>query len=434
MKINVGQRHGISVLADNYDNVGVQYLEITGMETIPDYFECTGTNTPWPGCTGLHTGTGVGVAEAAAYAATCTGGAGVPYVGCTSAGNWSYGSIYAINMGWSNTAEVAHNYFHDNWGQSDIYASAYTCSQYGDIKIHHNTMETGTENYLSTICGVDFYNNSCDVTNARLPYDIIHAYSNDGTGLRIQYLRYFNNFFKSIDQMNFFENHWADGSKTQHIRIFNNVYTTPTAGTGKPIILENNESASGVDDVIIANNTFVNTSYTLRYTGNVSSKPTYTNFKFVNNIDSNTLYGVTADNDDTTHANDAAAVIDYNTVYRSGGGITLTWQGGTPGIYYAYTSFTGQWLTDHSTLSHNLMSDPGFTSSSDFHLTSGSASKAAGYDASAYTNMDSISWWPKDKDGVTRTGWSIGAYECGAGGGSTGSSLSGGSCRGCTIH
>lgn len=330
--------------------------------------------------------------------------------------DWTSGTTYMVK----GATRVEYCYFHDNVGHTDIYtASAVDGTAYGQGLIHHNIIEAGTVNYISGGAGYDIYNNSFDATNASEPYDIIHYY---GGGNGIHYLRVWNNYFKSIDQMIFLENSGGTGCtaatpcKTEKIRIFNNVFDTPTAGVGKPIMLENDDSGENnsrpVDDVLIANNTFVNTQYGIRYYGPHCTQA-YSNVTVKNNIGYNTV--LMSDGRSTTWADDSTVLFDYNLIYKSGG-YSFIWQNATHNAFKSYTSIS-DFATDHATFTHNVAagtngSDPLFKSSSDFNLQLGSPAVNVGADLTSITNMPS--GWPFDKNGISRpqgAAWDIGAYE-----------------------
>lgn len=347
---------------------------------------------------------------------------------CYREGATSYiNSNYVLNaIYWGAGSEIAYNYFHDNWGHTDIRALVLAASTgYGVISIHHNTVEKGTMNYISGARGLDIYNNTFDVSAAVVPYDVLHAYATDG----IDYIRIFNNHFDSNEQMIFLENASTNQCSsapclTQKIRIYNNTITCTSPEThrsvfkgGRPLLIENADAGGGgVDDMIVANNTFVNTEYGMRAAGPGTGSTTYTNFKFVNNIFSDSSANAGYENNalflissNITWANEADAVFDYNLMYDNDD-IRFSWldePGGTTTVYTSLSTF----VTAHPTYSHNpTPADPLFTGAADFTLQSGSPAINTGFDASAYTNMGS--GWGYDKNGVDRgSAWDIGAYE-----------------------
>jgi hypothetical protein len=118
--------------------------------------------------------------------------------------------------------------------------------------------------------------------------------------------------------------------------------------------------------------------------------------------------------------NESHAVFDYNMLYRASGGFAFQWLSGAGGTAKSYTSLA-TFQTDHPTYTHNKNANPLLISSTNFRLQGNSLAIDAGFNASAYTNMDGLSLWLKDRDGNPRpvgAAWDIGAYEYGSGGGS----------------
>lgn len=381
-------------------------------------------------------------------ASTASTGNVIKWVELTGMGSTT-GSRYGINApGVGTGTEISYNYFHDNDGHSDIVAYAAAASMdYGVVSIHHNITRRGTANYVSGgRGGIDAYNNIFDVSEAAAPYDVFHFYENAGT-TGIGYIRIYNNYFDQSDQMIFLENATTDDCTgapcpTQHIRVFNNVFTCTAPETitevffgGRPILIENADAAGGtVDDFFIVNNTFVNTQYGVALTGPSSGSVTYTNFKVVNNIfyDGSTDAGYENNvavgyGNNVTWANEADAIFNNNIIYDNDGFRTSWSITGTWTTYTALATFE----TDHATYTDNDTSDPVFAETTNYTInaSSSTAAKTGGLDASEYSNMPT--GWPFDKAGTTRTApFSIGAYgyaEEAATGNVRGLSISGGS-------
>lgn len=343
----------------------------------------------------------------------------VKYLEVTGLNDLTY-SQYAINLTdyFGAGLEVAYNYLHDNTGHSDIVANA-TPAAYGGGLIHHNYIERGTTNFIFGPSGCDVYNNYFDSTGmTAYPtgnlYDIVHIMA--GPDL---YIRFYNNdFVGCAEQTIFFENASSTGNKTTKVRIFNNVFNCywETAPLDFQVLaIENIDYVTGVDDFYVVNNTFANSpgGNSLRLYGNAGGDP-LTNFKVMNNIfynnasdigtgGSGTFPGIASDTE-------TDAVLDYNLFYGASGFI-FTWANAAHNGATNYTSIA-TFNTDHATINHNVSADPAFTSSTNFHLTSGSpaAAKTGGADLSALSDMPA--GWPFDKDGITITGtWSMGPYK-----------------------
>ena len=322
---------------------------------------------------------------------------------------------------------VSNNYIHDNpQAHTDInIAAPNTIASYGTIKVHDNIIRRGSTNYIFGGRGVDIYNNIFDVSEAYNPYDVLHAYYAEG----IKYIRLFNNFFDSNDQMIFLESFTSTQCNggpcpTEHIKIYNNIFTcTAPDGefVGRPIIIENVHYSGGevnglVDDFIVVNNVFINTNYVIRMAGASGEglTNTYTDFKFVNNIYSDTSSFAYLNNSwvisvegNTTWANETDAVFNNNLLYDND---TLRTYWLTAGISKLYTTNLTTFETDHPDYTDNLIGDPKFVSATDFNIQTDSPAKNAGMDLSALTDMGA--GWLNDKDGNARgETWDIGAYE-----------------------
>src|SRR4030042_770071 len=255
----------------------------------------------------------------------------------------------------------------------------------------------------------------------------IYAY-NVGVGTEIDTCYFNNNDFASSDQMIFLENTSVTecggvACPSQYIRIENNTFQDTGLVNGlyysNPILIKNNATNSFISDVIITGNTFVKNGYMTRMTSSAGSGKTFnlTNYKVTNNIAYDVSNAVIHDTANITlvYTAESHAVLDYNMLYRVAGGFSFNWVSGVGGPNKTYTSLS-TFAADHPAYTHNLNANPLLVSSTDFRLQGSSPAINVGYDASAYTNMDGSSLWPKDKDGVTRPvggAWDIGAYEYG---------------------
>lgn len=332
------------------------------------------------------------------------------YIEVTGAGYSGSPAGFAI----TGFNEIGYIYMYENHVDSDILPTFGACTGYGTSSVHHSTMLSGGTDVVRSGCGLDVYENYMDCSDSAWQYDIMQYYSDDAT---LQYFRVWNNFLKSTDQMIFLENRHtvcAD-CKTTHIRIFNNTFTTETSGLGKAIGIFNEDdgppaNTRNIEDVHIVYNTFVNTSYALRW--DAAPQQTVSNFKMVGNIFYET--GTVSDATDVYWSSDATVIFDSNLFYHSGA-YTIQWMNSDWSAQKTYTALSGAggFITEHPTFDKNKIGDPLFADAL-FRLQAGSPAIASGENLSALTDMPS--GWPFDKDGNSRPVglWTIGAYEYGA--------------------
>ena len=330
-----------------------------------------------------------------------------------SAGQCQVIAIYAGDAG--NENEISYNYLHGNWGHCDAQLATQTTA-YGGLLFHHNTIETGTLNYLcGTGKGVDVYSNTLDITDAITPYDMIHFYNEGLTNIRV----YKNTIIADDTQAIFLENPAASSTSTENIRIYDNIVRCGTATCYMGIAVHQSSSNPIIDgvlnDVVIANNTFVGaselnfTTFLRFYTG-TGSTTTYTNLKVVNNIFYNIDNPVSV-SAGVTWANEADAIFNGNLIYHASA-FSFQWLDDDLSEAKAYANLT-VFEADHPTYADNAIGNPSFAGANDFHLnTPTSPAYNAGLDLSGYIDMP-VSW-PDDKDSTPRPQgavWDIGAYE-----------------------
>lgn len=176
----------------------------------------------------------------------------------------------------------------------------------------------------------------------------------DGIQAQNSYVSIYNNYFKDVGQYPIYGD-WFSRSSDAHWRIYNNVfYNCPTVC----FTMGCDGRTCSVDDILVANNTCVNSGNI--GIGDGGTPGTWTNLYIVNNL-------------------------NYN-----GGG-----------IYHG--SGSPQTISNNYVGTANIQ----FVSSTNFHLQSNSTAIinkgiSPSYLTSVYTT---------DKDGVQRSGWDIGAYE-----------------------
>lgn len=302
--------------------------------------------------------------------------------------------------------ELDHNYSHDSVIETpgaeepsgaDFYVDGNGSTDYGQILVHHNKVSNSTQNHISGGPGVDVYNNYF-YNDTVYHCDVIHY----AGGAGIKYFRFFNNFVNHDSQGVFLENNSDPGLPTEHILIYNNIFTNPGGEDEGKYICFNFNAAGARDDITIANNVFYESkSWAIRIPDFADA--VWSNSTIVNNI----FYENTADVSGLvgcSWASDSDFTFDYNSIYHSAGGIIVTWQNATPGSFTNYTAFTGDWSTHHPTFSHNIVGDQ--LLNTDKSLTSSSPAIDVASDLSTVFTTDIL--------GVTRpkgSAWDIGAYE-----------------------
>jgi len=302
-----------------------------------------------------------------------------------------------------NGTLIEYNYFYNNAGSANIQASRGTAGTYGDVTIRYNTFDRVPCDVLQGGSGVDFYGNYVDGTGSLRKYDLIHCYSG-ATGSGCVYKRIHGNTFKNTDQMIFLEDHSTAGS-ISNILIYNNVFTTGTSGYGKPILIESNKDVAN-DTILIANNSFINTAYGIRFYIDATGKTaTYTNLTVEDNLFSNMGTGISLTMDGTgtgahTWANEGDSIFDYN--FMDTASLAWDWLEAAGGAKKRYTAMAA-YEADHATYNHNKTAASALLDSSYYPLYTSPAINAGADLSATFTT---------DKDGIPWAGrWGIGAYK-----------------------
>ena len=324
-----------------------------------------------------------------------------------------------INCASSNDLEIAYCNIYDIRQEAGIrsIASNSGATTYGRTKIHHNSIRINTTlsggygpDGIQTGVSTSVYNNSFSsingtVTGTQHP-DFIQSAG--------AYHAIYNNEFRNpIDSAVDVDAGWNWDGYVDHLRVYNNVFTSDSncsAASSWPSGIRVYLSAGTwqnqtMDDVIIANNTFVDfhgndsgslyASQPIKFENVPSGVTPGTDFVIQNNLfynSANSNYSIV--NIPNTNANAASWNVDYNLVNAGAHGTTVLTVDGS-----SYTQ------------AHPFNSVPSFVSysegnpSNDYRLASGdTAAKDHGADLSAF--------FQTDKDGITRSGaWDIGAYE-----------------------
>lgn len=325
--------------------------------------------------------------------------------------------VYAVSAGLIGAGcEISHNYIYNNWGMADILISTAT-SEYGVASVHHNTISGGTVNYVNgSGRGIDFYNNTFIVNeDTQVPYDVMHFFN---ANANLEYIRIYNNKFLSElvddDSHHIFIEGYGTAVSTRNIRIYNNLFVSASNSPfhDEVVKIENKGfTSAAVDDVIIANNTFVSTGSLAYHVGLSATIPTVYGANdpvlIVNNIFYNGK-GIVGDTDISWSSEDDV-LLDNNLFYHSSS-LQFDWLNAALSAKATYTS-TATFNSDHST--DNKTGDPLFTSSSDFTLKAGSPAINAGMSLSDYFTTDNLGNVRPESGGTL---WDIGAYEYGASG------------------
>jgi hypothetical protein len=281
-------------------------------------------------------------------------------------------------------------------------------TEYGLSKIHHNTIQT---NYNSEDgagpdgiqCGTstDIYNNIF-YTAAGTQVGGQHPDMVQSAG---PYLRIYNNTFRNpIDSViDIDRDGW--GVDLQHFWVYNNVFVidsdngVPTPGYPTGIRYYNSVGGSTIEDVVIANNSFVDYNY-------AGLTPNCINIELNGDeavsdviIENNLFYNASADGyylARITASSGAVAAdwnVDYNLTNAGANGVTVFTVDGA-----AHTQIHPR--TNAPVFAYYSLYDP----DNDLHLAfEDTAARGQGTNLSVY--------FTTDKDGITRSAWDLGAYE-----------------------
>lgn len=296
--------------------------------------------------------------------------------------------------------DITHNWRHGiGWTQNIYPATSYAFSG----SIHHCRIINNGEDGLNASGGLDFYNNV--IGGAR---SYVNDYS-DGIQVYGGYLRFYNNeFYQDVHKpqgahaLLFIELYGNNNRNFDHIQVYNNVFYVSggayDAGNyfGFVLKMHDHNLRDTANDILIANNTFVDIPYAwFRFDSNDSSTK-WRNVQIKNNLVYNCA-NISLDNADYG-INDV--VVDNNAFI--GGG---SYDGARYSTTFAYNAGTG--FSNLSCASSFKDYKQGEGTNSDYHLSSNdSCARGQGIKLSSHFLID--------KDGIIRPqsgAWSIGAYE-----------------------
>jgi len=333
--------------------------------------------------------------------------------------------MHAITADGNNDdIEVGYCYIHDTWVKGIKLNGA--TSGYGDIKIHHNTIRATSDDAIVCASGCDIDNNIVDGSNA--PSYSGHPDALQADSRYIENIRIRNNEFRHYTQLLFFEADcmYQPDCSIRNILIANNVFEDRLKSPnltfpGITLKTKGNGTNPGTwDNIIIANNTFVDLQMApigMGHTNSTTGLTTITNSKIVNNVMTGTSTNVSVfDNTGGAQMSpysvtDTGMVFDYNLMYN-GTAFDFWYNNGASFRfnYSPYTSFSDpNWLTDHPTFTHGSNAAPLFVNplAYNYHL------------ATSNPGLNLSSYFTADKDGVTRSEFTKGAYEYVQGGDTT---------------
>lgn len=302
-------------------------------------------------------------------------------------------------------AIIAYCHIHDNFVDG-INSNRADGVAYGELSIHHNIIERNGDDGIQVTAGVDIFNNI--IRDRRSDLGPGHADGFQGVG---SYIRYFNNITYDISNALFFIE--TTTNSAGHWRIYNNLFYIDDMIPGNSRAIElaaKGPNGGGQipvvawDDIVVANNTFVNIAD--HFSFHLGAKATVTtllatNVKIINNIfvDGYSLNETGQALQVGSSSAESDLVVENNVVT---GPNTLINYRGT--IYpnaealNAATSFSG------NTSARPVFIDEG---ANDYHLApEDTVARDQGADLSAYFTVD--------QDGIPRPqggAWDRGPYE-----------------------
>lgn len=310
--------------------------------------------------------------------------------------------------------ELRYCSLHDNY-QDEIFITGPTDqgSMYGRILIHHNLIYNLNDDGLEAICGgIDFYNN------------VVYGRGSSGAGghpdgVQIQkgYTRVFNNIFHSFSDANSYIfidlYNGEDPLDAAHIRVYNNlIYQNVITGDFDPlrgIAFKLESTITSVDDVIIANNTVVNTpAWGMTLTFNNLDAAHMTGIKVLNNVLYNcftttggqiVIFG-TGTYTMGSYGDGVSVEFDFNAVHAGPNGTTQV--GHQDDSIYSYDD----WVALSGCQDDDVVADPDL--SPGYRPNKESPLINVGVDLSGE--------FTEDLDGKTRAAFDLGVYEYVTGG------------------
>ena len=317
--------------------------------------------------------------------------------------------------------EIHHCLIHDNYqdGINMLQTNAGAATQYGTVRVHHNTIYNVNDDGIETSLPIDFYNNEVGpriYSGGRGHPDGIQFYNSYS---RV-YNNYFHGFVLTSDPGNsnsniFFDPFDPDITINPHdVQIFNNLLVElqppgSSADYHRGIAVKFAEpGVASANNILIANNTIVGTPFfgmTLTFgslgTENVSNVLVENNIWKDTGRNGGAVLAMEKGNGSLTygsHGSGADVVVDYNLVDASSGTYATNVQWNN--TFYSFANYK----TASGADSHGFVANPSLDGS--YGLNVGSPAIDKGVSLSSY--------FTTDKSGTSRpkgSAWDIGAYE-----------------------
>ena len=311
-------------------------------------------------------------------------------------------------------SEIAYCDVEDSWQDAVKVSGHFTPNAYGSVIVHHNYIHGMVDDGISGDGSVDVYNNNIG------PWGTWSSATGhpDGMQMYAGYLRIYNNgFFTDVwpgsNGLIFLNHAFGWNHDFDHIRVYNNSFFLsgePYSGAhffGVSIAAQGGTGNEDVDDVLIANNTFVDVGHVAISITSEVGDARFTNFIIKNNIIYNCKLsggpGVASFNG--FDFNNSTVDFDNNIINEGSAGRTgIGWDGSSYSISEFNSTFSKSNITT-APVFITYSAGQGLSNDLHLHLT----------DLTARDGGISLSnYFSTDKDGVSRPQgavWDIGAYE-----------------------
>jgi hypothetical protein len=231
---------------------GKSYLKLTGQVGTSQKMKLTGGTSAGLQMDGNITNTEIAYLEIASNG--------------TSGDTHGISAVLPFNA--NRNLEIHHCFVHDNYqdGMHIVQSSAGEATQFGTVRIHHNTISNINDDGIEIALGADIYNNEFGpriYSGGRGHPDQIQFYNS--------YTRIFNNYFHgsiiTSDPGNSNSNIYCDPfdpditTRVKNVQIYNNlIVETQPPGSGdvhRGIAIGPEGSPTGMDNILVANNTII---------------------------------------------------------------------------------------------------------------------------------------------------------------------------------